>query len=229
MRAIILAAGLGERMGVMTQATPKPLLLLHGHHLIEYAIFNLKRAGIVDLIINIFYHGAQIKAALGNGKRYGVNIIYSEEKERLEVGGGLVQALPLLGKDPFVVISSDVITDFPLATLPKEPQGLAHLVLVDNPPFHPQGDFGLRDGYVDIHACSRLNYSGIGVYRPELFAGIPYGFKRFSDILLPWLQQDKQVTGEYYQGIWYNIGTPKDLELANHAREHAHLRQLVFI
>lgn len=214
MRALILAAGLGQRMGELTRDTPKPLLKVGNHYLIEYAISNLKRAGITEIVINVFYYGEKIKDILGNGERYGVNIIYSHEQARLEVGGGLVNALPLLGSEPFVAISSDVITDFPLAQLPNSPQGLAHLVLVDNPPFHPEGDFGLSQGKLSTSAKPKWNFAGIAVYRPELFAPHPVSLLPWGKIVMPAVEQN-QVTGEYYKGIWYNIGTPEDLHSLN--------------
>src|SRR5262245_47836758 len=138
-KAMILAAGRGERMGELTSLQPKPLLRVAGHYLIEYAIANIKRAGISDIVINVSYRADQIKSALGDGKRYGVNIVYSEEKERLETGGGIFQALPLLGNEPFLVYSCDIITNYPLNLLPHQPNGLAHLIMVTNPVYHPHG------------------------------------------------------------------------------------------
>jgi len=214
MRALILAAGRGERMGELTRATPKPLLRVKGRYLIEYAIDNVKRAGIHDIVINVFYQAQQIKEVLGNGAHYGVNIIYSEENERLEVGGGIVQALPLLGSEPFIIVSSDVVSQYSLSCLPREPQGLAHLVMVKNPAFHPHGDFGLRDGIVDLKAVPTLTFASMGVYRPELFMNREPGFLRWSDIMLPAIKND-QVTGELYDGLWFNVGTPTDLEAIN--------------
>lgn len=227
MRGMILAAGRGERMGELTERTPKPLLRVAGHYLIEYAIASFKRAGIHEIVINVSHLGDQIQSALGNGERYGVAIVYSQEKERLEVGGGIANALPLLGDKPFITMSSDVITDFPLARLPAEPLAMAHVVMVDNPPFNPQGDFGLRDGYADKQATPTFNYAGIAIYRPELFAGCEKGSHfRWSNIMLPAIER-AQVTGEYYQGIWYNLGTPQDLALVNQrAREDSNLRPL---
>lgn len=226
MRGMILAAGRGERMGVLTAHTPKPLLRVGGHYLIEYAIASMQRAGIHEIVINIAYHAEQIKTVLGEGSRYGVSIFYSEEKERLEVGGGIFNALPLLGEKPFIVMSSDIITDYPLAKLPQEPRGLMHVVMVDNPPFHPQGDFGLRDGYADQHAEPRFNYSGIAMCRPQLFAHCKPGHFRWSELIMPVIQTG-QVTGEHYQGMWYNIGTPDELESVNQrAREDSNLRPL---
>lgn len=219
---MILAAGRGERMGELTAKTPKPLLRIAGHYLIEYAISNLARAGIHEIVINVSYHAELIKAAVGDGKRYHVTILYSEEKERLETGGGIFQALPLLGNEPFLVVSSDIISDYPLEKLPSHPNGLAHLVMVRNPSFHPHGDFGLRDGYADMHTVPTLTFGNMGVYRPELFANcLPRHFP-LNQLLFPAIQNGK-VTGEHYQGTWYNIGTPKQLK---RAREDSNLRPL---
>lgn len=216
MRAMILAAGRGERMGALTATSPKPLLRVAGNYLIEYAILSLKRAGIHDIVINVSYQAALIKKALGNGKRYGVNIFYSEEKERLETGGGILQALPLLGPDPFVVVSCDIVCDYPSASLPQYPVGLAHLVLVENPEFHPRGDFGLRDGKVDMLAKPSMTFANIGVYRPELFADCEPGHFPLNRLLFAAIEKG-QVTGECYQGEWFNVGTPEQLcDVARH-------------
>jgi MurNAc alpha-1-phosphate uridylyltransferase len=206
---MILAAGRGKRMGALTDHLPKPLLKVGNHHLIEYVIANVKRAGITEIVINLFYLGEQIKAALGNGERYGVEIAYSEEKEKLEVGGGIIQALPLLS-ETFVVVSADVITDYPLVNLPKDPVGLAHLIVVDNPPFHSHGDFGLQDGRIDLLASPRFNYANVGVYRKDLFQNLPLQYASWGDVVLPAIKKN-EVTGAYYQGLWHNIGTPEDL------------------
>jgi len=223
MKALILAAGRGERMGMLTESMPKPLLTVADYHLIEYPLLRLKQAGITEIVINVFYQGEQIKAALGDGSRYGVSILYSEEKERLEVGGGILHALPLLGNQPFIVVSSDVLTDYSFTQLPRHLNGLAHLVMVDNPPFHPQGDFGLSAGHVSLEARPKLNFGGIGVYTPELFASCRPGFLRWSEVMVKAIQQGL-VTGEHYQGGWYNIGTAQDLQDAQlRAQEHANL------
>lgn len=210
MRAMILAAGRGERMGALTAETPKPLLRAGGNYLIEYVIQHLKQAGVTDIVINVAYRGVQIQQALGNGSRYGVHIAYSVEAERLETGGGILQALPLLGDKPFVVVSSDVVTDFPISVLPEQPDGLAHLVLVHNPAFHPRGDFGLRDGYVDMDATPRHTFANVGVYHPALFANSTPGHFPLNKLLFPAIRAGR-VTGDIYQGTWCNIGTPEQL------------------
>lgn len=208
-RAMILAAGRGQRMGELTTHTPKPLLKVGGRYLIDYAISSLKQAGVSEIIINVSWHGDQIKAALGDGSQYGVKILYSEEQERLETGGGIFQALPLLGSEPFLVISSDIITDYPLQELPQ-PQGLAHLIMVNNPGYHSHGDYGLKDGFIEMDTSHKLTYASVGVYRPELFAHCSAGHFRLSTVLNPAIA-DGKVTGELYQGKWHNVGTPDDL------------------
>lgn len=226
MRAMLLAAGRGERMGDLTQDRPKPLLQVGGRYLIEFAIFQLLKAGIREIVINVSYCHEQIIAALGDGGRYGVDIVYSEEAERLETGGGIFRALSLLGDRPFLVMSTDIITDFPLLQLPKEPVGLAHLVLVKGPCFHLKGDFGLCNGRIDLGPRPLHTFANIGVYRPELFHNCQEGRVRLRSILVPAIQK-RQVTGELFQGMWYNIGTPEDLRAINfRAREDSNLRPL---
>lgn len=213
MRAMILAAGRGERMKALTEHTPKPLLRVGDKYLIEYAIENLKAAGVQEIVINVSWHGDAIKAALGDGKQYGVTLVYSVEPERLETGGGITKALPLLGQDPFIVVSADIITDYPLKNLPKQPKGLAHLVVVDNPSFHPHGDFGLNGKYLDVLTAPAYTFANIGVYRPEFFDGCAVEVFPLSKLLFPAIRKH-QITGEYYQGVWYNVGTPEDLQQA---------------
>jgi MurNAc alpha-1-phosphate uridylyltransferase len=222
MRAMILAAGRGERMGELTLHTPKPLLQVGKYRLIEYAIYRLKQAKICDIIINVSYLGEQIQSALGDGSQYGVQIRYSLEKDRLETGGGILQALPLLGDEPFIVLSSDVICDYPLASLPKEPSGLAHLVLVANPEFHPAGDFGLNGQYINRQAQPSYTFGNIGVYRKELFVSAVPGRFPLNQLLFPAIDH-QQVTGEVYRGQWYNVGSQAEL---HRAREDSNLRPL---
>ncbi len=215
MRAMILAAGRGERMGELTQAVPKPLLKVAGHYLIEYSLYALRKAGITDIVINICYHAQQIKDALGNGQRYGVTIHYSEEEIALETGGGIVKALPLLGDAPFLVVSSDIICDYPLQNILKDPHGLAHIVLVDNPVFHPHGDFCLFGQRVYYGKGQTFTFGNMGVYRPELFAHCHHhegGRFRLGEILKAEIL-NQQVTGEHFAGFWHNVGTLEQLEL----------------
>lgn len=208
---MILAAGRGERMRPLTDHTPKPLLQAGERRLIEYHLDALARAGFVDVVINHAHLGAQIEQALGDGSRYGVRIRYSPEGEKaLETGGGIFRALPLLGDGPFLVVNGDVWTDYPFAQIPREPAGLAHLVLVDNPPQHPQGDFALVGSLMRNDGPERLTFSGIGVYRPELFANcVPGAFPLAP--LLRRAAEAGQVGGEHYRGRWMDIGTPERL------------------
>jgi MurNAc alpha-1-phosphate uridylyltransferase len=210
MKAMILAAGRGERMRPLTDSVPKPLLSAGGRPLVAHLIDALARAGFVELIINHSYLGGEIERALGDGTAYGVHISYSGEPEgALETGGGIFRALPLLG-DEFLVVNGDIWTDYPFANLRKPPSGLAHLVLVDNPPHHPLGDFALSGNAIRL-AGEKLTFAGIGTYRAELFAGCAPG--RFP--LAPLLRRaiaDHQLTGEHYRGRWVDVGTPERLQ-----------------
>lgn len=209
---MIMAAGRGERMRPLTDHTPKPLLEAGGRRLIEYHLDALARAGFTDIVVNHAHLGIQIEQTLGDGSRYGVRIAYSPEGDKaLETGGGIFRALPLLGDGPFLVVNGDVWTDYPFTQLAREPQGLAHLVLVDNPPHHPQGDFALIGSCVTGSGAARLTFSGIGVYRPELFAGCEPGVFPLAPLLRRAMEAG-QVTGEHYRGRWLDVGTPQRLE-----------------
>ena len=211
MRALILAAGRGVRMRPLTDHTPKPLLSVGGHPLIEYHIRALAAAGFRELVINHAHLGGQIEQALGDGHRLGVEIAYSPEPPgALETGGGIFKALPLLGTGPFLVVNGDIWTDFDFTSLPREPRGLAHLVLVDNPPQHPEGDFCLRDGVVSQSDGRRLTFSGIGVYRAELFADCRPGAFPLAPLLRQAMDRGA-VSGERYGGLWSDVGTPERL------------------
>jgi MurNAc alpha-1-phosphate uridylyltransferase len=215
MRAMLLAAGRGERMRPLTDRTPKPLLRIGGQTLVEHHIHALARAGITQLVINHAWLGSQIVRALGNGAAYGVQIDYSDEGDTaLETGGGILHALPLLGAQPFLVVNADIWTDYDFAALPAEPERLAHLVMVDNPPHHPQGDFSLVAGRLAQQGPMRLTFSGIGLYRPELFAGCKPGAFPLAPLLRQAMDEDR-VTGEYYPGMWSDIGTPERLAEVN--------------
>ncbi len=218
-KAMILAAGRGERMRPHTDHTPKPLLEVGGKYLILWAILGLKRAGIRDLIINVSHLAAQIERALGDGSALGVRIQYSFEREALETAGGIAWALPLLDDEPFLVVNSDVYSDYDFAGLQQRAQTLtaadpAHLVLVDNPEHHPQGDFGLSCKRVTM-AGAKLTFSGIGAYHPALFAAIPRGNKaRLAAQLLPAIAAGR-VSGEHFRGDWNDVGTPQRLAELN--------------
>lgn len=215
MRAMLLAAGRGERMRPLTDTTPKPLLRIGGQMLIEHHIHALASAGITRLVINHAWLGDRIVRALGDGSAYGVQIEYSAEGETgLETGGGIQRALPLLGSDPFLVINADIWTDIGFSRLPQTPDGLAHLVMVDNPAHHPQGDFSLVDGKLAQHGAQMLTFSGIGVYRPELFSGCAPGRFPLAPLLRTAMDSG-QVSGEHFHGTWFDIGTPERLEEVN--------------
>ena len=211
MKAMILAAGRGERMRPLTDRTPKALLRVGGQTLIEHHIHALVRAGITELVINHAHLGEQIVRALGDGAAYGVAIRYSPETgAALETGGGIFNALPLLGAAPFLVVNADIWTDYDFTGLPRDIDGLAHLVMVDNPPQHPGGDFSLSAGRLAQRGPAMLTFSGIGVYRPALFEGCAGGAFPLAPVLRQAMDAG-QVSGEHYTGRWYDIGTPQRL------------------
>lgn len=210
MRAMILAAGRGERMRPLTDTIPKPLLPLAGRPLIEYHLRALAAAGVREVVINHAHLGHRLEDALGDGSRWGLAIAWSPEGEALETGGGIFRALPLLGEAPFIVVNGDVWTDFDFSGLPAEPAGLAHLVLVDNPAHHPAGDFTLTDGRVREGGGPQLTFSGIGVYQPALFAGCAPGRFPLGPLLRAAMARD-EVSGEHYRGRWVDVGTPERL------------------
>ncbi|MES2606163.1 MAG: nucleotidyltransferase family protein [Pseudomonadota bacterium] len=217
MKVMLLAAGKGTRMLPLTAATPKPLLKVGGLSLIEHQILKLKATGFVDFVINHAWLGMQIEQALGDGSRYGVRIAWSREEEPLETAGGIVQALPLLGAEPFLIVNADIWTDFPFAELKTAlpAGGLAHLVLVPNPSHHPRGDFVLHaDRQLALPAPpndSTFTYSGIAVYHPSLFANVSE--RKYP--LLPLLKQaiaENKATAQVHRGQWLDIGTPERLQ-----------------
>lgn len=208
---MILAAGLGTRMRPLTDHTPKPLLQAGGRSLIEWHLMRLREAGFTEVVINTAWLGEQLEAALGDGSHYGLSIVWSREGTPLETAGGIRRALPLLGNAPFAVINGDIWTDFDRRRL-REPEGLAHLVLVNNPEHHPEGDFGLdSSGHVRDNASVRLTFSGIGVYHPDLFRALPDGEARLAPLLRAAMDHDA-VTGEHFTGSWWDIGTPQRLQ-----------------
>jgi MurNAc alpha-1-phosphate uridylyltransferase len=215
MKAVILAAGRGVRLKPLTDTTPKPLIPVRGKPLIVHHIERLRDAGFTQLYINTSWLADQIQSALGDGSRYGVHIKFSYEgPEPLETGGGLFRMLPDLGREPFLVLNGDVFTDFPFETLKHKlkPDFLAHLVMVPNPQHHPKGDFHLSPaGHLRQEGESKLTYSGIGVYRADLFKGCDAG--KFP--LLPLLENAMRMealSGEAYTGIWSDIGRPEELD-----------------
>jgi len=211
MKAMILAAGRGERMRPLTDKTPKALLRAGGQCLIEYHLKALASAGFTDIVINYAHLGDQFPEVLGNGDRYGVSISYSPEGETgLETGGGIFNALSLLGDAAFVVINGDVWTDYSFSSI-SEPEGLAHLVMVNNPEHNPSGDFVLQGNRVLPEGESCFTFSGIGVYRPELFSGCEPGAFKLAPLLRT-AMQNQQVTGEHFTGQWIVVGTPERLQ-----------------
>ncbi len=232
---MILAAGRGERMRPLTDHTPKPLLEAGGKALIVWHIERLVASGVTELVINHAHLGAQIEAALGDGARFGARIRYSPETSALETAGGIANALPLLAGDddaPFAVINGDVYCDYDFAGLSERAAALhangdlAHLVLVDNPPHHPAGDFALRDGRITASTMNPelLTFSGVGIYHPRLFAGIARGtVAPLAPLLREAIAQHK-VSGEHHRGIWVDVGTPQRLaELDTQLRKEAHV------
>lgn len=219
MKAMVLAAGRGERMRPLTDLTPKPLLPVAGKTLIVWHLERLARAGFCDVVINHAHLGTQIEDALGDGSRWGLAIAYSPEPEgALETAGGIANALPLLGHDePFLVINGDIWCDWDLtrATTVLTPGDLAHLVLVPNPPHHPQGDFALCGRAVAGDAATGgaqgCTFSGIGVYRPQIFAGVRRGQPAKLAPLLRAAMAERRVSGELHAGRWVDVGTPQRL------------------
>lgn len=227
MMAMLLAAGRGERMRPLTDHTPKPLLEAGGKPLIVWHIERLALAGLTELIINHAHLGAQIVAALGDGKRYGVSIRYSAEKSALETAGGIANAKDLLGEAPFAVINADIYCDYDFAQLHLHAAALsnsgdmAHLVLVNNPEQHPQGDFGLQDGRI-TDTSPKLTFSGIGIYRPELFQHIlPGTIAPLAPLLRAQIALGK-VCGEHYNGRWVDVGTPQRLQQLDNVLRATH-------
>jgi len=229
-KAMLLAAGRGERMRPLTDHTPKPLLEAGDKPLIVWHIEKLVRAGIRELVINHAHLGVQIEAALGDGGRFGAHIQYSPEVCALETAGGIANALSLLGDEPFAVINSDIYCDYDFTHLTERAAALqghgdaAHLVLVDNPEHHPAGDFSLQDGRVAATAA-KLTFSGIGIYQPSLFSHIPRGgIAPLASLLRAQITLGK-VSGEHYRGLWVDVGTPQrlaelDSQLCSLQKEH---------
>jgi MurNAc alpha-1-phosphate uridylyltransferase len=217
MRAMILAAGRGERLRPLTDALPKPLVDVGGKPLIEYHLESLAGAGFRNVVINQGHLGDMLPRALGDGRRWGIEIHWSDEQpEALETGGGIFQALPHLGSAPFLVINGDIWTDYPFARLRAVKCDRAHLVMVPNPEHNPEGDFSLEGARILATGQNPLTFSGIGVYHPRLFAGCRAG--KFSIVPLLRAAMEKYlVTGEVYPGGWNDIGTLERLEAARQA------------
>lgn len=223
MKALVFAAGLGERMRPLTDHTPKPLLVAGGKPLIVWHLEKLAAMGVREVVINTSWLAEQFPATLGHGERWGLRLHYSYEGATpLETGGGMWHALPLLGDEPFLLVNGDIWTDYEFARLPREPDGLAHLVMVDRPAQATHGDFVLDpDGHVRADGAEQLTYSGLGVYRPQLLDGWQSfvgeheesgGKPRFrlAPILKAHMAHDR-ITGEHHTGRWTDVGTPERL------------------
>lgn len=217
---MILAAGRGERMRPLSDHTPKPLLQVGGKALIVWHLENLARAGFKEVVINHAHLGSQIEAALGNGNQWGLSIQYSPEPVALETAGGIANALPLLTENgtsnaPFLVVNGDIFTDINFAAMQLAPNMLAHLVLIDNPIQHLNGDFSIESGLLTNTGLHRYTFSGVGVYHPSLFDGIPCGKAAKLAPLLRQAINAHKASAEYYQGTWHDIGTPERLSALN--------------
>jgi len=216
MKAMILAAGRGERMRPLTDSTPKPLLEVRGKPLIVWHIERLAKAGFEEIVINIAHLSEQIPQKLGDGFAWGVKIHYSDESQEgaLESAGGIVKALPLLGEEPFLVVNADVFCDYNFDTDFKLEEKLAHLVLVENPEHNREGDFGLENSCVLNKAKKKYTFSGIAYYNPKLFENLDVKKLPLAPLLREKIEK-KEVSGELFNGLWHDIGTPQRLNEIN--------------
>jgi len=213
MKAMILAAGRGERMRPLTDTMPKPLLMAGNQRLIEYHLKNLAEAGFKDVVINVAWLGQQIIDTLGNGEKYNLNILYSnEENQALETGGGIYNALHLLGNEPFLVINGDIWTDFPFKQFQNFTlKDKAHLVLVNNPVHNTQGDFSISNNRLTETGDKKFTFSGIGVYSADFFESSEDGKYPLAPMIRQYISEDK-ISGQIYSGKWMDIGTQQRLE-----------------
>lgn len=221
MKAMILAAGLGKRMRPLTDTCPKPLLPVAGKPLIVHHLERLKRAGVEEVVINVSYRGEQIITALGDGQAFGLRLHFSREETPLETGGGIRQALPLLGEAPFLLVNGDVWCEALPHQLTLADGDLAHLMLVDNPDHHPDGDFALHDcrvriGRVRADGKHRLTFSGVSIIHPALVAGHAPGAFALAPLLEAAMTEDR-VSGEHFRGRWVDVGTPERLKALDQA------------
>ena len=220
MKAMILAAGRGERMRPLTDHTPKPLLKVGGKSLIVWHLERLAKAGFKEVVINHAHLGEQIEQALGDGSVWGLSIRYSPETTALETAGGIANALPLFGDAPFLVVNGDVFTEVDFGALQLVSPNLAHLVMVDNPPQHLDGDFVVDSGKVTNQGNHKLTFSGVGIYHPALFVDVEQGQAAKLAPLLRSAMTKGLVTGEHYQGVWHDIGTPERLSFLDKQLSH---------
>ena len=220
MKAMILAAGRGERMRPLTDHTPKPLLPVGGKPLIVWHLERLAKTGFKEVVINHAHLGEQIEEVLGDGSVWGLTIQYSPETIALETAGGIANALPLLGEAPFLVVNGDVFTEIDFGALQLLSPNLAHLVMVDNPPQHPDGDFVLDSGKVADQGNQKFTFSGVGIYHPALFVDVEQGQAAKLAPLLRLAMAKGLVTGEHYHGVWHDIGTPERLSFLDKQLSH---------
>ncbi len=207
---MILAAGRGERMRPLTDTCPKPLLKVKGQALIEYHIKALVKSGINELVINHAYLGQQIEDYLGTGEKYGAAIQYSPESDAMETGGGIFNALRYFGDEPFIIVNGDVWTDYDFSHLPKQISNLAHLVMINNPPHNPGGDFYFNSGMLNEFKGNKLTYSGIAIIHPLLFKDCASGAFPLAPLLRSAISNN-QISAEHYLGVWVDVGTPERL------------------
>ena len=215
MKAMILAAGRGERLRPLTDTVPKALVEVRGRSLLERHLETVHNAGIEDVVINLGWLGEQVQERIGSGFAYGLNVVYSDEGDHvLETGGGIHNALPLLGPEPFLVVNADIFTDMPVPDVTLGESSLGHLVLVPSPAYRDSGDFNLENGRIRNGDSPLLTFSGVSMYRPEFFAGCEAG--RFSIVpLLRAAADNGRLQGSFYDGLWSDVGTPERLEAAN--------------
>ena len=208
MRAMILAAGRGERLRPLTDATPKSLVEVRGESLLERHLRNVQAAGIRTVVINLGWLGDRIVERVGSGERYGLDVIYSDEGDNiLDTGGGIHKALPHLGDEPFLVVNADIYTDMPVPGVKLAAEHLGHLVMVPTPEYRDHGDFNIEGGLIRNGERAPYTFSGVAVYRPEFFDGCKSG--RFS--LVPMLREaadQDRLSGALYEGLWADVGTP---------------------
>ncbi|RUO27907.1 mannose-1-phosphate guanylyltransferase [Aliidiomarina sedimenti] len=212
MRAMILAAGRGSRMRPLTDQLPKPLLTAAGTPLIDYHLHKLAKAGVTHVVINHAWLGQQLEAHIGDGSRFGVSVAWSPEPAGgLETAGGIIRALPMLGDEPFIVVNGDVWSDIDYHELPAQlGDAHGHLVLVENPPHHSEGDFALNHGRISLETTPRYTFSGVSVISPQLFAGFDEGFLKLRPVFEQAIHGGL-LTGRLHQGYWCDVGTPQRL------------------
>ena len=217
MRAMILAAGRGERLRPLTDRLPKPLIEVRGKPLIEWHLENLAASGFREIVVNVAHLGGQIVQALGDGRRWGVSIAWSVEETALETAGGIANARASLGEAPFLLVNADVYCDYPFGSLGKVDMAglLGHIVMVPNPPFRPKGDFSLARGKVGNLDAPRYTYSGIGVFDPQIVRSVTTGAKAPLAPLLKEAAANGQLGGEVHAGFWNDVGTPERLAELN--------------